>query len=460
MKILVLNGSPKGKESITLQYVNYIQKKIHTHSYEVENISQRIKRIEKDESVFQEIIQKIDDADAVIWAVPLYVCLVPSQYKRFIELIWERKANSVFKNKYTAVITTSIHFYDHTANNYMRAVCEDLEMKFIDYLSPHMHSLQQEEGRQNTVKFAENFFDTIKNQLPVSRLYYPVKKSNFSYQAKKVEQKISCKGEKILIITDDTNKKSNSSKMLAQFKSNFVEDIEVVNIRELDIKGGCLGCIQCGYDYTCQYNGKDEFTEFYREKIIQADILVLVGTITDRFLSARWKMFFDRAFFNTHTSTMISKQMLYLISGSLSQTPNMSEIFVALAQIQKANLLDFVTDESENSEAIDKLIAVSSQKVISFSKQKVIREADFLGVGGMKIFRDDIYGILRFPFIADYKAYKKLGIMKFSHRKIKYKITNTIMVILSKIPKVRERIYKDKIIPGMVEPLKKIVETK
>ncbi len=460
MKILVLNGSPKGKESITLQYVNYIQKKNPTHNYEVENISQRIKRIEKNESVFQEIIKKVEDADAIIWAVPLYVCLVPSQYKRFIELIWERQVSSVFKNKYTAVITTSIHFYDHTANNYMRAVCEDLGMKYIDYLSPHMNSLTKKEGRENTLKFATNFFDTIENQRHVSRMYYPVKKSNFIYKAKKVEKKISCKEKKILIVTDDTNKNSNSSKILAQFKSNFVEDIEVVNISELDIKGGCLGCIQCGYDYTCQYNGRDKFTEFYRTKIMTADILVFVGTITDRFLSARWKMFFDRTFFNTHTPTMISKQILYLISGPLSQIPNITEIFVALAQIQKSNLLDFVTDESEDSEAIDRLIAVNTQKVISFSEQKIVREHDFLGVGGMKIFRDDIYGVLRFPFIADYKAYKKLGIMKFPNRKIKYKIHNALMNTLSKIPKVREKIYKTKLIPGMVEPLKKIVETK
>ncbi len=122
--------------------------------------------------------------------------------------------------------------------------------------------------------------------------------------------------------------------------------------------------------------------------------------------------------------------------------------------------MDFVTDESENSEVINQLIAVNSQKAISFSEQKIVREHNFLGVGGMKIFRDDIYGVLRFPFVADYKAYKKLGIMKFPNRKIKYKIIYYLLNTLSKIPKVREKIYKTKIIPAMVSPLKKIVETK
>jgi len=128
MKIIVLNGSPKGEESITLHYAKFIQKKYPNHEYEIENISQQIKQIEKNESVFNKIIEKTKQADAVLWTVPLYVYLVPAQYKRFIELIFERKAQDAFKDKYTAVITTSIHFYDHTAHNYMRAICEDLKM--------------------------------------------------------------------------------------------------------------------------------------------------------------------------------------------------------------------------------------------------------------------------------------------------------------------------------------------
>ena len=78
----------------------------------------------------------------------------------------------------------------------------------------------------------------------------------------------------------------------------------------------------------------------------------------------------------------------------------------------------------------------------------------------MKIFRDDIYGPLRFPFLADYKTYKRLGIFSFSHRKIKYKVQNLVFSFLTKIPKIRKEIYKKEIIPGMVKPLIKVVENK
>src|SRR4030043_33838 len=129
MQIAVLSGSPKGELSVTLQYVRLIQKKFPQHELKVINVSHDIQKIEKDEKLFGKIIDDIINADGVLWAFPLYFLLVPSQYKRFIELIRERAAQSAFKGKYTAVLSTSIHFYDHTANNYMRAICDDLDMR-------------------------------------------------------------------------------------------------------------------------------------------------------------------------------------------------------------------------------------------------------------------------------------------------------------------------------------------
>ena len=212
MKIIVLNGSPKGKESITLHYAKIIQKKFPDHEYEIENISLQIKRIEKDEKVFNGIIEKIKQADTVLWVFPLYVYLVPSQYKRFIELIFERKVEDAFRDKFTAVITTSIHFYDHTAHNYMRAICEDLNMKYVDFISAGMSSLPKKEGQQELMRFAENFFNAIETDLPTPRYYPPLNYSDFQYKHGIVESKISLKGKKILLLTDNQDPESNLGK--------------------------------------------------------------------------------------------------------------------------------------------------------------------------------------------------------------------------------------------------------
>jgi multimeric flavodoxin WrbA len=109
-----LNGSPKGDISVTMQYIDYIQQQFPQHELDIHNISQRIKKLESDEAAFQVVIDAVREADGIIWGFPLYLLLVPSQYKRFIELIWERDVADAFAGKYATVLTTSIHFYDHT----------------------------------------------------------------------------------------------------------------------------------------------------------------------------------------------------------------------------------------------------------------------------------------------------------------------------------------------------------
>ena len=79
MKIIVLNGSPKGELSVTLQYVNYLAKTFPQHEFNVVHIAQRIKRIEGDRPTFDGIIDQVRASDAVIWAFPLYILLVVRQ---------------------------------------------------------------------------------------------------------------------------------------------------------------------------------------------------------------------------------------------------------------------------------------------------------------------------------------------------------------------------------------------
>ena len=52
MKVTVLNGSPKGDQSVTMQYVKFIEKKFASHSFNYINISQRINKLEDDPGFF------------------------------------------------------------------------------------------------------------------------------------------------------------------------------------------------------------------------------------------------------------------------------------------------------------------------------------------------------------------------------------------------------------------------
>ena len=53
------------------------------------NISQKIKKLEKDESFFHETIEKVREADLVIWSFGLWVLAVPAPYEAVSKILNE-----------------------------------------------------------------------------------------------------------------------------------------------------------------------------------------------------------------------------------------------------------------------------------------------------------------------------------------------------------------------------------
>lgn len=440
MKIIVLSGSPKGELSITLQYVHFLQNKFPQHDLRVFHVSQRIKKIEKDEKVFQEIVDEVRSSDGVLWAFGLYILAVPSQYMRFIELISERGVEDAFKDKYAAVLTTSIHYFDHTAHNYMRAVCEDLNMRYADGLSLDLQDLTDKDRRRGLTTFAENFFEAIEKRFTTARLFKRLTFTDFVYEPSPPENRIATKGKKCVVLTDAYDSNSNLGKMIDRFKQSFAEEIDVIDLNDIDIRGGCLGCMRCGYDYKCVQ--KDGFTGFYNNRVRTADIVVFAGEVRGRYLSSKWKEFYDRAFFWNHTPSLVGRQLGYLISGPLSQTANLIQILEASSTArQDANHADIVTDECENSAETDALIQSFAERLVSFAEKGYVRPQNFLGVGGHKVFRDDIWGRLRMIWQADHRYYKKHGKYDFPQKDLKVWIVNAVMITLTRIPRFREKFY-------------------
>jgi multimeric flavodoxin WrbA len=320
-----------------------------------------------------------------------------------------------------------------------------------------MYDLLKEKERGRLIHFAENFFQSIETKIPTLKTFPPLTLRKFDYFPGDTEDKIKS-DKKVILLTDGSDHQANLGRMIERFKNSFSNGIEVINLHDLDIKGGCLGCLQCGYDHTCTYTGKDEFIEFYKNRLRTADVLVFAGAIQDRYLSSRWKLFFDRSFFNTHTPSLIGKQIGFIISGPLSQIPNLRQILEAYVEFQQANLVDFVTDEYGDSPQIDATLQSFAKRLASFSEKDYVKPRTFLGVGGMKIFRDDVWGKLRFPFQADHRFYENHHVYDFPQRDYKARMMASVLMFLTKIPRIRKEIYQKKMREEMIKPLQKVVE--
>lgn len=459
MKIAVLNGSPKGEISVTVQYVRFIQKKYPQHEFKLLNVAHDILKLEKSSANFQQVIDEVNGSDGVIWAFPLYVFLVASQYKRFIELIWENGAEDAFKGKYTGVLSTSIHFFDHTAHNYMRGICDDLEMKSIEYFSADMDDIFIDEKRNILLKWAGDLFAAMENKTPAARASAPLVKSKFSYRPGKGLGKVDPRGLKIRVLADIDDEKSNIAGMVRRYAGAFSGDIEVLKLQDVDIKGGCLGCMQCAFDNICVYQDKDSYVEVFNRTMRDSDVTIFAGTVRDRFFSARVKMFWDRGFFNGHVPTHIGQQVGFIVSGPLAQLPNMQQVLQANAEMSEANYTGVVTDECGNSALLDTLIDGFASRCADYARSKFIRPKTFLGVGGHKIFRDSIWSRLRFPFNADYRFYQAHDMFDFPQNDTRYLEFGEKMTQMIQDPKMREMVRK-MMKTEIVKGYKQVVETK
>jgi hypothetical protein len=283
---------------------------------------------------------------------------------------------------------------------------------------------------------------------------------DFRYEARPSTAHISTAGKRIVILHDSLDPHSNLAEMVMRCASAFDGDVTVFNLHEIDIKASCQGCLQCGSDNECVFEGKDGFINFFRSQVMTADILVYAGAIVDRYLSSRWKTFFDRCFFNTHTPVLMHKQVGFVISGPLAQVPNLTEILQGFIELQQANLAGFVTDEWGSSADIDGLLDRLMATAVGFSQASYARPATFLGIAGTLIFRDDIFGRLRPVFQADHRAYQRLGIYRtFPQGDWKIRLINLATGIIFRIPAIKKG-FKRQIRQGMVQPHQQVVGKK
>ena len=459
MKIAVLNGSPKGEKSVTLQYALFMQKKFPDLELAIHPVAQKIQKLERDEEAFRQLLEDIRSAELVLWAFPLYFLSVSSQFKRFIELIFERGADEAFRDRYAAALSTSVHFFDHTAHNYMHAICDDLRMRYLGGYSAGMYDLLRRRERQRFLLFAENLQDAVKRRAPTAAMYPPLTWTPFTYLPSPAQSSVDAGGKRVLILTDARPEDANLTGMVQMLRDQFLQGGEVVNLHEVSIAGGCLGCISCGYDNRCVYFGRDGYRDFFEAKVKTADVIVMAGAMKDRALSSRWKLFFDRSFYNTHQPVLSGKQVGFLISGPLGQNENLRQTLAAYTEGMGANLAGFVTDEPGDSAAIDARLHEFALTAVRLAMQSYLQPATFLGIAGAKVMRDEIWGPLRFAFLADHRYFKKHGMYRFPQKRYKMRMRNALMTLMMSIPATRKGIEK-RITEEMVKPLRYVVENR
>lgn len=451
MKVLVINGCPKGNNSVTLHTSLFIEKKYPEHEFTFYNAGFLVKKAEKD---FSEPLALIKEADLLLFSYPVYTYLVPSQLHRFIELMKQNVPAEDLKGKFSTQITTSMHFYDDTAHAFIIENCQDMGLKVIKGFSAYMDDLTTEKGQKEAYDFfgyvswcVENDifeFSTRKQSEPKHKEI-----TTYIYDESEFEVKYT-----VALVVDLAPEDRQLRDMINHFSYMARDEkiaIRLVNIHDFPFKGGCINCFSCSADGTCIYN--DGFSDLLRNKIQTCDGIVLAFSISNHSMGSKFKTFDDRQFCNGHRTVTAGMPFGYLVSGNYSEEINLQRIIESRAEVGGNFLAGVATDEFDPNGEIGILI----KRLAYALEHKYVQPQNFLGVGGMRIFRDLIWqnrGMMR----ADHKFYKEHGLYDFPQKNKGRTILMYAVGEMINNPKLKKKVG-NKIIDGMVAPYKKVVDS-
>lgn len=442
MKVLVLNGSPKGKYSITLQTSLYLEQKFPEHKFQCLNVGQHIKTYEKN---FSDAADAITYADLIIFSYPVYTFIAPSQLHRFIELLKASGLN--IAGKFVTQITTSKHFYDVTAHKYIQENCQDLGAKFIKGLSADMDDLLTDNGRKAAIDFFEYVCWSMEHDV-----YETIPNSQAAPAHIPVDSYTSARDEKsgdVVIVTDCTKNDMQLNDMINRFRAVLKHKSRIANIAEYPFRGGCLGCFNCASTGKCIY--KDGFDDYLRNNIQTADAIIYAFSIKDHSMGSVFKTYDDRQFCNGHRTVTMGMPTGYLISGNYTSELNLQIIIEGRSEVGGNFLAGVACDEINPNEEIDRLAERLDYAIV----HKYNQPKNFYGVGGIKIFRDLIW-LMRGMMKADHRFYKKHGLYDFPQKKKGTALKMYLVGALISSPKLKAKIG-NKMNEGMIAPYKKVL---
>ena len=458
MNITVLNGSPKGDYSVSLHYVKYIDK-ISGDEFRYFNVGQKIHSLEKSPERRDDVINSVRDSDLILICTPVYSFLITYQLMRFFEVLnqQERKA---FEGKYCSQIFTSMHFFDHTARDYMSGLLYSLGAKPLMSFCAETEDLKTVRGQQLLESFWKQVLGKLERNAPAvmpmlaggaeeTDVYNPDLPCDMqSAPDSQVSEK------EFLIIADRTSVNSNLSKMIRKFQNEAAFKTRILYIEDMPGKGGCLGCLNCTIDGECIYN--DGFSEFHKDNILHADGIIYAAEIKDGWFHSCWKRYDDRCFYNGHRISQKGMPAGYLISGPLSSYPLITEILKGRSEVGQLMLLDIISDDCNSSGEIDERISEMAKFAGDVLINKYELPSSFLGTGGLRIFRDLIYTMRGF-MREDHRFYKLNKMYDFPHKKRKSIIQGYLIGWLMKIPSLKKRMIKE-MKNSMIRDYQKLIE--
>lgn len=130
----------------------------------------------------------------------------------------------------------------------MHGVLDDLGMRYAGFYSANMNDLMDARERERLLAFADDFTAAIASDETVPRLHQPLPyvPAPLPAAAAPGSTRAATRGRRIVVVTDARPGEDRLIAMIERLRSAFDGPTELVNLHDVDIREGCLGCLAAG----------------------------------------------------------------------------------------------------------------------------------------------------------------------------------------------------------------------
>ncbi|MBA4367344.1 MAG: hypothetical protein C0403_06855 [Desulfobacterium sp.] len=312
-KVLFICGSPSGEKSTSFVHADFMAHFIkYTYEfislYETSDPTKPIlsAHAQEKEEVFLKIVNKMENADALVWVSGAQCYFVPVQMQYLFEKLLAQ--NYYFKGKIAATLLTTYGVLDDYIHEKIRDVSEQLGFGHIGDISisgsPFDFNSNESESQcralagkinralaSSYVPPRETDFIERKYLSPViygDRDFYSVK------TAPEIKPEIHKTGKKTIILISGS---SISNDPAALFIYNCINaysrnNIKLIEIENCDIKP-CVYCRECILSVTGECCLKDEYSKIEKQLFL-ADGIIYLGNCGAGIIDSRLRTFLGR----------------------------------------------------------------------------------------------------------------------------------------------------------------------
>ena len=357
MKIILIEGSCRGKESTSLYYARYLMNTADkSFRFEILEIGKYIKVIEEDRDFFDSYLKAMEESDAIIWLVPVRNLLPCYEICHFLALIDSRNAGNRLENKYTTALFTSSFFFHREAEEYLSAACQTWDMNYIQGFHCRPDAAINKDVPNKWLRFTDSFFKQVNSRFQCEKFYSLSHTRSLPFkpvETASVPKKTT--GKKVLILTAGSGKSSNLNKMIETWIRYFPYETETINLSDLSLCLPCSGCMNCFRNHIC--SGNDNISKTVYPKYRDADAVVFASDICFGLFNPLLKLFLDRIFIPAYFSRDQHKETVYLFSGSLKNKFWIEKYIRTKSILHGDRLVGIVGDNKKSASQITANIA-------------------------------------------------------------------------------------------------------